>query len=238
MHATASTLRALVDPWDGVGPFLSSRRWLFALLLLCLSTFASGAAWAWRWNALPAVLQELKREGELDRATEQEISEQVTRKQRVQWVLAVADGLLGAPGRVLALAVALALAAWLVGARLPFSSAWQVALLGMLPVALGHLALAVAVARYPGMTAAQRDALLPSHLGAWVTAAGPRAAVLRSVDFFQLWSVALVGLGLSSAAGMRRWRAVALSVSMYALYVGVFRVGLPGLLERGSGGGP
>lgn len=238
MHATASTLRALVDPWDGMGPFLSSGRWWFALACLCLATLASGAAWAWRWNPAPTVLKALQAEGELARSTEQEISELVKRKQRVQWVVAVADGLLGAPLRALALALVLALAAWIVGARLPFGEAWQLSLLALLPLALGHVALALAVARNPGLSAVQRDALLPSHLGAWIPAQGPRAALLRSLDFFQLWGVALVGLGLSTAAGMRRWRALLLAGLLYALYVGAFHVGLPGLLARAPGGAP
>jgi len=217
---------------------VSSHRWGVALACVCLATFASGAVWAWRFNPLPAVLQEMKREGELARATEQEITEQATRRSRMQWVVAVADGAVGAPARALGLTLALALAAWLVGARLPLGAAWQVALVALLPVALGHVALALAMARSPGLSLAQRETLLPSHLGAWVEASGARAAVLRSLDFFQLWGVGLMGLGLSAAGGLRRWKGLLLASVMFALYVGVFRVGLPGLFERMSGGGP
>jgi hypothetical protein len=238
MHATASTLRALLDPWDGVAPFVASRRWFLALACVCLATLASGAVWAWRFNPVPAVLQQLQREGELARATEQEISERVTRKSRMQWVAAVADGVMGVPVRAAALALVLALAAWVVGARLPLAAAWQVALLALLPVALGHLGWALAAARSPGLEAAQRDTLLPSHLGAWMSGQGARGAVLRAVDFFQLWGVGLMGLGLSAAASLRRWQGLVLAGVLFALYVGVFGVGFPGLFERMSEGGP
>jgi hypothetical protein len=57
------------------------------------------------------------------------------------------------------------------------------------------------------------------------------------VDFFNLWSVGLLGLGFSSATGMRRSRALLLAAVLYAMYVGVFMVGLPAMAAGGGGPG-
>jgi hypothetical protein len=60
--------------------------------------------------------------------------------------------------------------------------------------------------------------------------------VLRGVDFFNLWSVVLLGLGFSAATGMSRARAVVLGCALYLMFVGVVLVGLPGMAAAKMGG--
>ncbi|MEN9796591.1 MAG: hypothetical protein RL653_287 [Pseudomonadota bacterium] len=235
MYGLSSTLRVLVDPWDGVRPFLDGGRWAAAVVLLCLGTALAGTAVGLRWNAAPAVTAELRAEGEASKTSEQELQELVARKQRTKLVAGVADGLFGVPFRLGALAVALWFVAWLMGRSLPLGKAWQVAALAAVPVALAQFALAAAVFRQGALELKQVEGLLPSHLGAWLQAEGARAELYRAVDLFQLWAVGLMGLGFAEGVGLSRTRGLLLSVFLFALYVGVFRVGVPGLLSGGGG---
>lgn len=237
MSGLSSTLRVLVDPWDGVRPFLEGGRWAAAVVMLCLGTALAGTAVGLRWNAAPAVSAELRAEGEFSKISEQEFQELVARKQRTRLVAGVVDGLFGVPFRLGALALSLSLVAWLIGRSLPLGKAWQVAALTAVPVSLAHFALAAAVLRQGALELKQVEGLLPSHLGAWLRAEGPLAELYRAVDLFQLWGVGLVGLGFAEGAGISRTRGLLLAVILFALYVGVFRVGVPGLLA-GGGGGP
>jgi len=59
------------------------------------------------------------------------------------------------------------------------------------------------------------------------------ARAASSLDFFALWSAALLGLGFSAASGLSRPRGLLVGLALYALYAGVFLVGLPGM---GGGG--
>jgi hypothetical protein len=230
MFGLSSTLRVLVDPWAGIRPFLEGGRWAAAVVLLCLGTGLAGTAVGLRWNAAPAVAAELREEGELSKISEQEFQELVARKQRTKLVAGVADGLFGVPFRLGALALALTLVAWLMGRSLPLGKAWQLAALAAMPVAIAHFSLATAVFRQGTLELKQVEDLLPSHLGAWLHAEGPRAELYRAVDLFQLWTVGLMGLGFSEGTGLSRARGLLLALFLFALYVGAFRVGVPGLL--------
>lgn len=236
MKGISSTLRVLVDPWDGTRPFLEGGRWVAAVLTLCLLTALAGGAVSSRWNAAPTVIAELREEGELSKTSEQELQELVSRKQRTRLVAGVANGVLGVPMRLGAHALVLALLAWLVGRSLPLGKAWQVSVLASLPTVLAQLGLLLVTLRQEAVEVRAVDMLLPSHLGAWIQAEGPRAAVYRAVDLFELWGVGLVGLGFGTATGMPRGRSLLLALLLFVLQVAVFQVGVPGLMAHGGGG--
>ncbi|MBI3184882.1 MAG: YIP1 family protein [Myxococcales bacterium] len=221
---------ALWDPWDGVSRAVERRRWVLPLLLVSGSVSLSGAAVSLRWDAAPAVARELSGTEEIKQLSEREFAEKVQLRERVRLVAGVAAGVFAMPLGVLGIALALKLSGWLFGARAGFSGCFTAAAVAMLPVALYHFLLTAAALRQVGVTDSQLGALIPASLAAVAPAAGQKLSwVLSAADFFNLWSAALLGLGFASAAGIGRGRGLLFGFSLYAVYAGVFLIGLPGL---------
>ncbi len=233
MSSLAQPARVLVDPLDGMGAAIEARRWVWPLLFLCLSVSLSGTAFALRWDAAPATLQKLEMSGEIGRYSESELADEIQTASRKALVGGIAKGVFVMPLKVLVLAAVLWFAAWLFGTSAAFGRMMAVAAIAMLPVALYHLIFAGCAAAQYSMTEARVETLVPSSLAALSGLSPKLQKVLGAVDFFNLWSVGLLGLGISSATGMRRSRALLLAVVLYAMYVGVFAIGLPAM-----GGGP
>jgi hypothetical protein len=110
------------------------------------------------------------------------------------------------------------------------------AALAMLPIALYHLIFALCALAQHSLSETRVMDLVPSSLAALDGLSPKMAKVLRGVDFFNLWSVVLLGLGFSSATGMSRGRSVLLFVVLYILFVGVFFIGVPAMMAGGPGG--
>lgn len=235
MASMLEPAKALVDPFGAVASAVGARRWLFPLLALALAASASAAVFAQKWDPTSKVTRELAASGELTRSTEREVQEKIELAGRVRLVTGVAQGLLGMPMAVLLVSVWLAFAGWLFQSRASFSACFSAAAIAFLPIALYHLLYALAALRHPELTESQWSSLLPSSLAAIRPEAPPKLArALGAVDFFNLWSVLLLGLGFSAASGMRKTRAVALAVVLYAMYVGVFVVAMPSFAPRGG----
>jgi hypothetical protein len=233
MTSLVQPARVLVDPLDGVGAAIEARRWVWPLLFLCLSVSLSGTAFALRWDSAPATVQRLQMSGELARYSETELADEIQTASRKALVGGIAKGVFVMPLQVLLLAAVLWFAAWLFGSTAPFGRMMTVAAIAMLPITLYHLIFAGCAAAQHSMTLAT---LVPSNLAVLEGLSPKLKRVLGAVDFFNLWSVGLLGLGLSSATGMRRGRALLLAVALYAMYVGVFMIGLPAM--GGGQGGP
>ena len=219
-----------------MGAAIEARHWVWPLLFLCLSVSLSGTAFALRWEAAPATIQRLQMKGEIGRYSESELADEVQTASRKALVGGIAKGVFVMPLQVLALAAVLWFTAWLFGTPGAFGKMMAVASIAMLPIALYHLIFALCASAQFSMTEARVETLVPSSL-AVLDGLSPKAQkLLKAVDFFNLWSVGLLGLGFSSATGMRRGRALLLAAVLYAMYVGVFTVGLPAM--GGGGGGP
>jgi hypothetical protein len=229
MTSLAQPARVLVDPIDGMGAAIEARRWVWPLVLLCLCVSLSGSAFALRWNAAPAVIQKLQQAGEMSRYSESELDDEIQTASRKALVGGIAKGVFVMPLTVLLLAAVLWVAAWLFGTPAAFGRMMAVAAIAMLPIALYHLIFAVCALAQYSMTEAQVETLVPSSLAVLQGLSPKLKAVLRAVDFFNLWSVGLLGLGFASATGMRRGRALLLAVTLYVMYVGVFLIGLPAM---------
>jgi hypothetical protein len=230
LSGLAVPARALVNPVDGVPPAVSEGRWAPPLALAAGAAALAGAVFALRWDVEPAVVARLAQAGELAKVTEQELLEQVQVAGRTRLVGGVAAGLALVPLKALGMAAVLGFTGWLLGVKGAFQRLLAAVSVGLLPVALGQVLFALCALRQGGLSEAQAAVLLPSHLGAFFPQAPQKlAGALAAVDFFNLWSVALVGLGFATATGMRRGRAVLLAAALYALYVGVFVLGLPGM---------
>lgn len=221
--------RTLVDPVASVPHAVSAHRWVWPLTLLVLASVLAGVAFALRWDAAPEVIRGLQAAGELGGMTEQDVLDKVRVAGRTRLVMGVAQGLFLMPLLVLLVAVALKLTGWLLGTSGKFKSLFTAASVGFLPVALSKLILALALLRQGPISEKQAEGLLASHLGAFLEVSPKLAGAASAVDFFALWGVALLALGFSEATGMRKGRAMLLVVVLYALYVGVFLVGMPGM---------
>lgn len=252
-------LAVLVDPVGAVPPAVEARAWVVPLLLAMVLSAAASAAIATRLDTARLVLPRLEAAGELARASEREIGEQVEQAQRVAIVAGVAKGLVGLPVLALLAAVGLWLMAWLVGGRAAFAELFTVICLALLPVAVAQ-GLTLASAINQSVIAPKAvSSLLPSSLEAVLSRApddGPasapsmerppapqapawkpsaRAALLGLVDFFHLWSALLLGLGFAAATRRARWQAVPLGLALYFLTVAAVTIGLPALAAGGGG---
>jgi hypothetical protein len=220
-----------------MGAAIEARRWVWPLLFLCLSVSLSGTAFALRWEAAPATIQRLQMTGDLGRYSESELADEIQTDSRKALVGGIAKGVFVTPLKVLLLAAVLWFTAWLFGTPAAFGRMMAVASIAMLPIALYHLIFAGCAAAQYTMTEAQVATLVPSSLAALGGLTPKLQKVLGAVDFFKLWSVGLLGLGFSSATGMRRSRALLLAFALYAMYVGVFVIGLPAMGGPGGRGG-
>ncbi len=229
MTSLALPARTVVDPVEGVRASVESRRWLWPLLLLCISVSAHGTAYSLRWDPAPSVTRELSASGELGRLSEAEIDEAIETAGRKALVGGIAKGVFVMPLTVLALAALLWFVGWLFGVSAHFSKLMTVAAVAMLPIALFHFIYAGCALFQHTLTEAQALRLVPSNLGMLPGLSPKLQRVLSGVDFFNLWSAGLLGLGFSAATGMRRSRALVLSAVLYLMYVGVFLVGLPAM---------
>lgn len=236
MTSLVQPARVLVDPIDGMGAAIEARRWVWPLVLLAACVALSGAAYALRWDATPAVLQKLQMSGDMARLSEAELSDEITTAVRKALVGGIAKGVFVMPFLTLLLAAVLWVCTWLFGTRAAFGRLMATAAIALLPVALYHLIFAgCAFAQY-SLTEARALTLVPSNLAAVMPDVSPKLErVLRAVDFFNLWSVGLLGLGFSVATGMRRTRALLLSVVLYAMYSGVFTIAVPAMIAAKGG---
>ncbi|MFE8598006.1 YIP1 family protein [Archangium violaceum] len=236
MSSIVQPTRVLLDPLDATGAAIEARRWVWPLLLLAVCVSASGTAFSLRWDAGPAVVQQMQMTGQLGRATETEITEEIQTASRKALVAGIAKGVFVMPLLTLVLAAALWVVAWLVDRSAPFGQLMSAAALAMLPIALYHLIFALCALAQHSLSETGVMDLVPSSLAALNGLSPKMVKVLRGVDFFNLWSVALLGLGFSSATGMSKGRSVLLFVVLYILFVGVFFIGLPAMMAEGPGG--
>lgn len=240
MNSLTIPLRALLDPVGAVPAAVESRRWLIPLILLCLTTAAAGAVIALRLDTSRVVIPKMAMSGELMKASEREVSEAVEQAQRVALVGGIAKGLLLMPLLVLALAVALKISMWLIGRKALFADLFTVAALTMLPVAVFHSIEVISALRIDLITPRVAETLVPSSISAFISHAPPGLSrVYKAIDFVNLWSALLMGLGLAAASKWTPARGALFGLLLYTLFAAAFLVGLPGMMPpEGMGGGP
>jgi hypothetical protein len=227
-------LKTLLDPVEGVPMAVQGRRWVLPLVALCAAVTFSGLSFASRLDASAAVLSKMEQSGELAKASERELNEEIEQAQRVALVAGAAKGIFVMPLLLLLTAVALKACAWLLGKKLLFAQAFTIAAVAFLPVAVFHLVFGVVALKQAVVTATMVKGLVPSSLAPFAPAGAMKLArALAQVDFFNLWSAALVGLGLAAATKMRRGRALALALVLY-LMLSAVQIGLPGLVGQGG----
>ncbi len=214
-----------------VSTSVEQRRWVVPLLWLMLTAAAAGAAFADRLDASKQVLPQMAEKGELAKASEREVSEAIEQTQRIALVLGIAKAVFGMPLAVLAMAVALKVLAWLLGRKSEFSALFTAASVAMLPVALCFLLETIVALRQDVIAPSQAGKLVISSLEPLFSGSGPgRGRVLGAIDFFNLWSAGLLGLGFAAATGLTAWRGVLVGLLLYVLFAAAILVGLPGMV--------
>jgi hypothetical protein len=231
LTSIALSARTYVDPVATVPRAVDQRKWVVPLLWLMLTAAAAGAAFADRLDAAKEVLPKMAEKGELAKASEREVSEEIEQTQRIALVLGVAKAVFGMPLAVLLIAVALKILAWLIGRKSDFGALFTAAAVAMLPVALYYLLAAVVALRQDVIAPSQAGKLMISSLQPFFTGGGPgRGRVLAAIDFFNLWSAGLLGLGFAAATKLTPWRGVLLGLFLYVLFAAAILVGLPGMM--------
>lgn len=227
--APLPVLKALVDPVSGVPQAVEARRWVLPLLAVCAAVSFSGIAFALRLDAAPTVLKKMEESGDLAKASEREIGEQVEQAQRIALVAGAAKGVLLMPLELLFIAVALKVTAWLFGRKLLFAHAFTVATVAFLPVAIFHVVFGVVALKQSVLVVSQAATLLPSSLAAWAPQGAPNLGrVLGAIDFFNVWAAVLLGLGFAKGVQWSAPKGLAVGLFLYVMVAAV-SVAAPGL---------
>src|SRR5205807_700879 len=112
-----------------------------------------------------------------------------------------------------------------------FVHAFTAAAIAFLPISLSHLLFGIVALKQSVVVVAQASTLLPSSLAAWLPGASEKAAgLLSALDFFKLWSAALLGLGIAAGTKMRRAAALGCGFFLYAV-VAALAAAAPGLVS-------
>lgn len=241
MNSLTIPLRALLDPVGAVPVAIEKRRWLIPLLLLALTTAGAGAVIALRLDTSRVVIPKMAMSGELMKASEREVGEAIEQAQRVALVGGIAKGLLLMPLLVLVLAVALKIAVWLIGRKALFADLFTVAAITMLPVAVFHGLELISALQLDLITPRVAETLVPSSLASFFSHAPPGLTrVYKAIDFVNVWSALLMGLGLAAASKWSPGRGALFGLLLYILFATAFLIGLPGMMpaEGMGGGGP
>ncbi len=151
--------------------------------------------------------------------SEAQIDQAVEQARRISWVWDIIA--VGAPV-ILTLVIAAVFwgACQAFGWEVRFPQSLGVTAHAFLPGVLYSFGLTAAVWNRPTVDPQKIGDVLPSNLGYFVGGLDPVThGLLASIDFFSLWSMALLVLGLSAAAKASRGRMAALVLSLWALYV-------------------
>ena len=232
----ALSLKTLFEPVGTMPRLVEARKWLIPMLLLGALTAASGAVLSSHIDQSRVVIPKMQQSGELTKASEREITEEIEQSERIGLVVSIAVGVFAMPMLVLGLAVLLKVLAWLIGRKAPFGAVFTTAAVGLLPIAVLKLVILIAAARQPILSPDVATALVPASLKDVLSGAysEPVKRALSAVNFFHLWSVLLVAMGFAASTQMKPWRALALSLFVYALLAGAISVGVPGLMSSGG----
>lgn len=234
MTSLVQPARVFIDPFEGTQAAVEARRWVWPVLFLALSVSVAGTLFSLRWDAAPDVIRELQATGGMAGLSEADLTDKIQTATRKSLVGAIARGVFLMPLVTLALACALWVVAWLFDRPAPFGRLMSAAAVSMLPIALYNAIFALCAAAQHTLTAAGAERLVPSNLAMVFSDLSPKMMrVATAVDFFNLWSTVLLGLGFAAATGMRRGRAVGLALVLYAMYAGVVMVGLPVMMGGG-----
>ena len=221
----------LVHPSRAMPAVAESGRFLPALVAATAAAVLFAALAVPRFDFAKAAAEALDRRPDAAQMTPHQREEAVATANKIGAVAGYASAVLLPTLMALGAAVALWLGFKLAGGAPAFRPALAVASFAQLPSAVHQLLLLPAVLRSEAIEPNLVPRLLPSNAAALLPAGatGPAASFLLAIDLFSLWTVALMVLGMASAARVSRGRAVVTTVLLWLAWVAVFRVALPEL---------
>lgn len=195
--------------------------WVLPLVALVLAAAVNNVVLAARTDFAALTREAMERSGQDIDAQRVELVAGLQRA--VAPVTAVAS----VPIALLALALVFWVALKLVGGELSYRQSLAVVGHGLLPWLPAMLLSLPSLLARPAFGLADYEDLgfFPATIPSSLAAAAPAGAspgleaVLASLDLFSLWSLALLGLGFSVAAGVSRLTAGAAVVSLWLVYV-------------------
>lgn len=226
----------LAEPGYGLARAVARRRALTVIVLSTAVTLLATALILLHMD-LEAVAGEALRPDMTPHERGQAIETAAKLYQVTTWALAVVGPLASA----FLLTIALWLGFWVGGAKTGFKSTFTVSAHALVPQALKALLLVPAVLLRGPVAPDALTRLLPSSLELWLPASVslPAAAMAAAgaLDVFTLWSLLLVGSGMTRASGASRLRTWAVVLVLFFAYVAVVKV-VPSAGASGPRGGP
>ncbi len=231
MSSAQALYQTLVHPARAMPDVAESGRFLPALVAATAAAVLFAALAVPRFDFTRVATEALDRRPDAAQMTPHQREEAAATTRKIGTVAAYASAALMPSLMALGAAVALWLGFKLAGGTPAFRPTFAVASFGQLPGAVHQLLLLPAVLRSEAVDPTLVPQLLPSSAGALLPpgATGPGAAVLLAIDLFSLWTVALMVLGMESAARVSRGRAALTTVLLWLAWVAVFKVALPRL---------
>ena len=231
MSSAQALYDTLVHPARAMPQVAESGRFLPALVAATAAAVLFAVLSVPRFDFGKAAIDALDRRPDAAQMTPHQREEAVATANKIGAVAGYAGAVFLPTAMALGAAFALWLGFKLAGGAPAFRPTFAVASFGQLPGAVHQLLLLPAVLRAEALDPSVVPRLLPSSAGALLPAGvtGPIAAFLQAIDLFSLWSVALMVLGMASAARVSRGRAVATTLLLWLAWVAVVRVALPRL---------
>lgn len=205
-------------------------RWPVVIAIVCSLAAAGGEVL--RVDSRPSTLASLEMQGQLKTMSDRQIDDQVKADERGFIVKRVALGAVAAPIDLGVYAISLFLLSWFLRGRAQSGAMLAVAAAALLPGAIANLLTGAAALTHHAIEPVH-PALLPrtlaDALGALGLHLGPALGKLsRAIDFFSLWSAALLAWGLAAAAALPRRRAVTGTLVAWLLWRLLTNVALGG----------
>jgi hypothetical protein len=195
-------------------------RWFFLFAWLC-SLLLAGAI-AYRVDARSSTLRKLEMSGQLQGMSERQIAEDTRSAERVSMVATLAKGAVGVPVRLgLACASILALC-WFFRGRVKGSAVLPVAATTLIPTAIADLVDAVTAFRHTALPP-EGVPLAPRSLSALLLLLdrplmGPWLKLGHALDFFSLWSAAMLAYGVAAVGQVPRRTALVGTLIAWVCY--------------------
>jgi hypothetical protein len=226
--------RTVVAPSIGLAEVVTRRSILPALLCASLASFVYAGVLQTRIDVTSTV-DTGPATPDKPALTPHEVEEALATAHKMAVVKAYAGAAAGPALMALGLAVALWLGFAVSSRRPGFVPTLAVASYAQIPAAIANLLTIPALLSRAGVSPAELDTLLPSHLAALTGLTSPPAlaSALAAVDLFSLWALVLTVVGMRLVSGTSLARATATVVVLWLAYVGVVDVALPALLAGG-----
>lgn len=201
--------------------------WLFPLLLWTALSFLVGQLVVSRMDLRKTIRDSAERRGQT--MTEAQVETAVEQSQKVSWIFEAIPVVIPSLLSVI-VAGALWMACQAFGWELKFRQSYGVTIHAFLPGIVLSVALLAMLWNRDSIDPQAVGDMLPTNPGVLVSAKSAKLthSLLASLDLMSFWTMGLLVLGLSAAAGAPRGRMAGLVVGLWGLYV-LGKVGLTGI---------